>query len=166
MVVIVNKSADKNVGEIEVLHKAYSLIRELGEDERRRVLTWLNDKFSAEESANDTSRSDNDTSELNYLEPITSGRTTRQVDQVLLAAAYLSEQEGTKSYKSSQINDTLKAQGVHIKNITMAMKELIECTPQLLTEDKIANKQKAGKRSFYKLTDAGLISAKKLLSPS
>lgn len=164
--------------EIEAIVKSYEVIKDLDSASKKRVITWLVNKFdlSGEIPAMKGSTSSMlkgkatlqaghslqgmelpedltgfDTAEGLY----TQIATKTEPEKVLVVAAYLQEKLDLKELGGRRINTELKRMNQGVKNITAAISSLTKKTPPLMSQNKKEGSSPQAKKKYH-VTEEGV----------
>lgn len=170
--------------ELKAMNEVHTLLRELDDASRSRVLNWLFQKFShsglrveqfgakGAESTNYINEgrnrgSDSDgtqlMSELSSISDLFAIAEPKSESQkVLLVATFLHQKLGLADLTSRSINDELKHMGHGVSNITATINSLINRKPKLMIQTRKEGKSKQSQKK-YKVTVEGINSIKEMI---
>lgn len=164
----------KDYDEISAMREAYNALKDLKYDEKQRVFSWLQNKMDIkdiheqkisliEESKHDVDLNHGLIENFNNIPDVfASVNVKKDVDRVLLVAAYLQLKNKLPDLTSREINKELQHLGYRVKNITTTIQGLINRKPQLMIQTWKNNSSKQGQKKF-KVTSEGIATAKKML---
>jgi len=161
--------------EIEAMSAVAVALRDLGADERSRVLRWAAERFAVELS-DSTLRSKNQISSLSdddvvadspafehFAELFAAAQPKTNEDKALVAAYWIQVFGGQDKWQSRALNVELKNLGHAIPNITDALTSNIKKKPQRVIQlTKSGSSRQALKT--YKVTHEGLVYVQGMLS--
>ena len=162
--------------EIEAIVKSYEVIKDLDSASKRRVITWLVNKFdlSGELPAAKSGLSSmgknaglmsSGMSEMELPEDLTGFDTAEglynqistktEPEKVLVVAAYLQEKLLLNELGGRRINTELKRMNQGVKNITAAISSLTKKTPPLMSQNKKEGSSPQAKKKYH-VTEEGV----------
>ena len=160
--------------EIEAIAKSYEVIKDLDPASKKRVISWLVNKFqytvddahhtnmhaggsgmmNAGNNAEAAKVLPEDLTGFETAEALyTSLFTKTEPEKVLVVAAYLQEKEGLSELGGRRINSELKKIGEGVKNITAAISSLTKKTPPLMTQSKKEGSSPQAKKQYQVTAD-------------
>jgi hypothetical protein len=159
--------------EIEAIVKSYEVIKDLDSASKRRVISWLVNKFdlSGELPAMKSGVSRNITqagpglSAIELPEDLTGFETAEELynqiatktepEKVLVVAAYLQEKLDLQELGGRRINTELKRMNQGVKNITAAISSLTKKKPALMSQNKKEGASPQAKKKYH-VTEEGV----------
>lgn len=163
-----------NDPELKAMGAVYEALCGLEDGAKARVLEWATKRFSLakptaprERGSGEHGGQDSSQKELGGFSSVAevfgaaSPETT--ADKALVVAAFLHESNGGKEIAAREVNSELKHLGHGVKNITHAVRPLIEGRPQLLIQTRKEGKTRQAQKK-YRVTNEGLARVKAMLS--
>ena len=162
--------------EIEAIVKSYEVIKDLDSASKRRVITWLVNKFdlSGEMPATkgissvmgkNSALAGPGMVEMELPEDLTGFETAENLynqiatktepEKVLVVAAYLQEKLHLTELGGRRINTELKRMNQGVKNITAAISSLTKKTPPLMSQNKKEGASPQAKKKYH-VTEEGI----------
>ncbi len=159
----------KKESELEIMGRMKQILEELPNKEARdRVLRWLMDVSELERGSDKESSRALETEKVkmsngDFQELFQKVSSKSESEKVLVVGYYLQTRESKEVLRAEEINLRLRNYGHGVRNVTAALRELVNKKPQLvLTFGKSGKSQQAHKK--YKLTIEGMKRAEALLS--
>lgn len=157
--------------EIEAIVKSYEVIKDLDSASKKRVITWLVNKFDLSgeiPSMNGGTSSllaGKATQVVELPEDLTGFDTAESLynqiatktepEKVLVVAAYLQEKLELTELGGRRINTELKRMNQGVKNITAAISSLTKKTPPLMSQNKKEGSSPQAKKKYH-VTEEGI----------
>jgi len=150
--------------EIEAMRKIAEALTGLEVDEIRRVLQWVNAKYSYEEMVSLALKPDQRNISNQDHEPPEKSHSPGQLfasvspstdsEKALVIGYWLQYHQGVEEFESAKVNSNLKQLGHQISNVTRAFTHLQSRDPQLAIQTKKSGRTQQARKK-YQITDAG-----------
>ncbi len=163
--------------EIEAIVKSYEVIKDLDSASKKRVITWLVNKFDLSGDLPATKGGASSAlgrgvmqagpglAEIELPEDLTGFETAEglynqiatktEPEKVLVVAAYLQEKLDLQELGGRRINTELKRMNQGVKNITAAISSLTKKTPPLMSQNKKEGASPQAKKKYH-VTEEGI----------
>ncbi len=146
------------------MRKIAEALTGLEADEIRRVLQWVNAKYSYADTSLTNNKSDKEN--FDYRDSRTPGKyqspgrlfatasPSTDAEKALVVGYWLQHHQGEEEFESASVNSNLKQLGHQISNVTRAFSHLQSRDPQLAIQTKKTGKTQQARKK-YQITDAG-----------
>ena len=160
--------------EIKALNDIYTIINGLDHEARRRVLHWINERFSSEvtkkmavQGIKNQEGSSVSSFEIKSFKSIvdifSKARPKNDAEKVLIVASCLQENKPGEELTAREINMRLNHLGHSVRNITSTIGTLIKKRPQLMIQTRKEGKTRQAQKR-YKVTAEGLAEASRMIN--
>jgi hypothetical protein len=165
-----------NDREIEAMTNVFKILSPLDEDERIRVLVWIQSKFKMNERSSESvigtgrapaplASSDKSLTYEAIGEVLSKASPKLSTDRVLLVASHLQESEKRSELTAREINQALNHLGYRVLNITQAITGLMSRKPSLIIQTRKEGRSQQSQKK-YRVTTAGIRYSRELTSRS
>lgn len=163
--------------ELKAMNDAYLALKDLEDDAKQRVIDWVTGRFSlanisqkSKTSLDESKKGDREEKKDFHMfdtvaDMYAHANVKTEADKVLLVASYLQQSKNGEELTGREINKELNHLGHGVANITVTISSLINKKPKLMIQTRKEGKSQQAQKK-YKVTNEGLIEARKMLNPN